>query len=586
MLAWISLPSVIETVAWIPWALLGVYRLPSRSGPPIVVGSVAMMLLAGHLQFAAYGLIAVACTLVVHAIQSRATWKPTLGLGVLGLTAGILLAGPQLLPVLSNGQHSHRRNTPTAEGYAAYTAGALPAWELLSVPDARILGSPQNAVQASGTTIPAFWPALMQRGGNFAESAIAVGPVILLLVVVGIRRKLIAMSLGVGMVGLVGLLLALGTPVGALLYFGAPGWSATGSPGRAGVLVVLALCVLAGCLNPETDPIPNKVGRDRLLVYAGIVALCIGLIFRLPLSTWLPTLTDEDVRSIIPHSSIAANTFGLATAVMVLGVVAFRVVKFRIPAVLGLAILVAVFPGPSLVRSSSSRLPTISTTAERIAVVNDTWGLLQTPHALLPPNTAALMGIHEAGGYHDSIVDKRTRDALADIDGEDPAPLANGNMMFVKPHFDPAKLADAGVSEVWSPLPLPALGPRPTPVNGVFKYALPGPGRASMSNGPATLMRETAVDVEFEATGPGTLTVRDHLREGWSVRIDDTLTDFTREPWPQVALPAGRHTIRFQYWPPGLTAGAEAFGLGLVIIAIYMLTSRGSHSGPKNPVVQ
>ena len=195
------------------------------------------------------------------------------------------------------------------------------------------------------------------------------------------------------------------------------------------------------------------------------------------------------------------------------------------------------------------------------------------------------MGLHEVGGY-DSIVDRRTRDALAEIDGEDPAPPANGNMMFVKRHFDPQKLADAGVTEVWSLDPLPQLGGTPVAIGGVYRYRLPGPGRASMRSGSPTLMRETAEYLEYEATGPDVLTVRDNLRDGWTVRIDDTLTEYTREPWPQVTLPRGRHTVRFQYWPPGLTTGFQALVCGLAIIAIYLFTSRQSRPGLKNAVVQ
>ena len=269
MVGWAALPSVIETVAWIPWAVFGVYQLPTRFGLPILASALAMMLLAGHLQFAAYGLIAVCCVLAVRAIQTREKLKAILGQGVLGVLAGVLIAGPQLLPVLRYGQHSHRQNSPNAEGYAAYSAGALPVWELLSLPDARLLGAPTNELEVHGVTVNGFWPALIQRGGNFAESTVAVGPVVLLLVVVGLRRQVVAATLGVGVAGLVGLLLAVGSPLGALLYFGAPGWSATGSPGRAGVLLVLALCVIAGCVDDGDGAILRKTGRDRLLIFAG-----------------------------------------------------------------------------------------------------------------------------------------------------------------------------------------------------------------------------------------------------------------------------------------------------------------------------
>jgi len=593
MVAWVTLPSVVETVAWIPWALLGVYMLPARPGLPLLAVSVAMSLLAGHLQFAAYGLMAVFCALAVRAAQSKLSWKPIVGLGLVGLVTGALISGPQLLPVLNHGRNSHRANVPTSEGYAAYNAGALPAWELLSFPDSRLLGLPTSDLEIKGVTLNGFWPGLVQRGGNFAESAVGVGPVILLLVVAGLRRRTLASSLGVGVAGLVGILLAVGTPFGALLYFYAPGWSATGSPGRAAVLFVLALCVFAGSADFEADPLPTKAARDRLLIFFGLVVLATGLLFRLPFAPWLPTLTAEDLMTAVPHSALAAGVLGLAFAVALLGVLAFRIPKLRVPCGLGLAAALAVFPGAFLVRSSPKRLTPITTTAGRVAIVNGGWDLLQTPPALLPPNSATLIEVHvpghyqvhEVGGY-DSIVDKRTRDTLAEIDGEDPAPPANGNMMFVKRHFDPVKLADAGVTEVWSADQLSGLGQPLPSSSGFYRYRLPGPGRGSMSSGSPTWMSETAEWVEYEATGPGVFTLRDHLRDGWSARIDDQLTDFTRDPWPQVQVPAGRHTIRFQCWPRGLTTGFQTLALGLAIIAIYMVSSRRSHSGLANPVVQ
>ncbi len=584
MLAWAMLPSVIETVSWIPWILLGVYGLPSRKGILILTGSVAMCLYAGHLQFAAYALMAGGLAWLVRLVQERKQWKMMLLSGAFGLSAGVLISGPQLVPVLDFGKHSHRTNSPTAEGYEAYNVGALPAWQLLSIPDSQLLGLPTSAITVDGAQVNGFWPALIQRGGNFAESAIGVGPVILLLLVLGLRRAKLGEAAGIGFVGVRGLLLAFGTPLGALLYYGVPHWSATGSPGRAEILFVLAACVLAGSWNPESDPLPTKSLRDRSLIFAVIAVICAGVIFRLPLSSWIPGLSVEDLYAAIPHGAMAGQTLLLALCALAVGIASLRAPRFLIfsVAILGVLLLPA---GIHLIRSSPDRHPEDGGSIGRLAIVNGAWDLLQTPKALMPPNTAGLSGQDEIGGY-DSIIDKRTRDQLADIDGEDPAPPANGNMMFVKRNLDAVKLADAGVSDVWSLNPLPQLGAAPEPRNGIYKYKLPGPGRAYLTSGPATVSHETADSIEIEASGPGTLTLKDRLTDGWHVAVDDTPEKLSLDPWPQVAVPRGRHTIRFHYWPHGITVGFDYMLVGLVIIALYLAGFKRYTAGPKDAVVQ
>jgi hypothetical protein len=52
-------------------------------------------------------------------------------------------------------------------------------------------------------------------------------------------------------------------------------------------------------------------------------------------------------------------------------------------------------------------------------------------------------------GY-DSLVPRKTKAMLDDINGQDSAPLANGNMMLIKPGFDADKLRAAGVTHVIS----------------------------------------------------------------------------------------------------------------------------------------
>lgn len=90
-----------------------------------------------------------------------------------------------------------------------------------------------------------------------------------------------------------------------------------------------------------------------------------------------------------------------------------------------------------------------------VAVVNESWafsGPMENGFAY--PNTLLPFRFHEIGGY-DSIIPKVRKETLDDINGQDSAPAVNGNMMLIKPGFDPKKLASIGVDFAVSKIPLP-----------------------------------------------------------------------------------------------------------------------------------
>ena len=568
MIGWAALPSVTETVAWIPWGILAIQMLPRRWGVVLLALSVAMMVSAGHLQFAAYGGIAWLIALVVRAFaESNARGQFLVRAGV-GLLLGAFLAAPHIWPVLAYAQHSHRKTAPTMEGYEAYRSGALPAWELLSIPDSTWLGIPTKPLTLGGATVGGFWPALVQRGGNFAESAIGIGPVALILLVLGLNRERLRNGLAPVLVAITGLALAIGLPLGMLLYFGIPGWAATGSPGRAGVLFVLGACVLAGsCLKAEDL---SNLRPWRAFCIFGVLAVVLPVLALLVIhpSLWV---SGFDFHDLFPLSNAPLAIGGAAAACLFVSLLRPSG-PLRAAGIVGLCLVVGFLPASFLIRSSDSRDVSVPAVPDqtRIAVVNGPWSLLASAAALLPPNTAALSSINEIGGY-DSLIDVRTRDRLADIDGEDPAPAANGNMMFVKSHFDPAKLADAGVTEVWSLHPLPQMRTEPREASGFLRYPLPGLGRAYTESGPATIVHETASWIDVEASGPGTLVLKDNLREGWRLTVDDLPARLETIPWPHAALTRGRHTVHFEYWPDGLTQGFTVFVFGVLGLVVIVL---------------
>ncbi len=587
MLSWTALPSVIETVAWIPWALaactgiLDGQNLKSQAlATAGLAGSVAMMALAGHLQFVAYGAMAIVVFAVGRAIahRPRLTLKPTLvgiALALSGLFLGFGLAAPQLLPVLQFSQTSHRRNVPTEEGYEAYSRSAIRLWELGGAVYPKLNGDPTESVKLGEQDVSAYWPAYVRPGANFAESAIGLGPLVVCLLMCARRKAPYWRELSpLVFVGVLALLCALGTAIGRVLYFLVPGWSSSGSPGRAAVLVVLAGCVAAGVV--ASQPVEAKERKRRLFApVAGFIAFSLATIYAVMyglkgLPPGLPSL-DAGLLSSIIASGIRTGTLQALVAALVNGAaVVFWIRNGRRDA-RWLLIPIALSPFlvlPNLVRSARGDLGIKEGNDQgRVAIVNDRWSLYGRPNAFLPPNVGSLSGIHELGGY-DSLLDNDTKNLLDDANGQNSTPAENGNMLFVKSTADPAKLAAAGVTEIWTDRPNPKLPPIPPNDEGIYKYPLPGPGRVTAEIGTPTIQSESLSDIQVQAQGPGRLTLRDRNLPGWTATIDGQPAKIGGEVWRQIQLPAGTHVVRMEYSPPGLASGIRIALACLLLLGI------------------
>ncbi|MES1227644.1 MAG: hypothetical protein ABUL72_03180, partial [Armatimonadota bacterium] len=272
MSAWIALPSVATTVCWVPWAMafaVGLTQKPSLGGFLGLAGSVALSFLGGHLQFAAYGAIGTAFVAVSALLVSEAAWKVRGGALIAGLLAvglGLAVASVQVMPALEYSKLSHRQSKPTAEGWAAYSKSAVQPWEFAGLAFPQLMGVPSQAEPLSGDSkLSQYWPSLVKPGDHLAESAIAVAlPALMLLALVSWKKdwKRLAPLWGLAILGLLLLTGILAQP----LYFGLPGWSATGSPGRASFLFVLGLGVLASLgWKSELD---GKIGRPAMTLGA------------------------------------------------------------------------------------------------------------------------------------------------------------------------------------------------------------------------------------------------------------------------------------------------------------------------------
>lgn len=562
LLAWTPLASVPTTVAWIPWALFWVVRRDWRW----LSVSLAMMLLGGHLQFAAYGLIGV---LVFTLAQGAWRMLPALALGG-------ALAAAHMLPVLDFGQYSHRQTPPTAEGYAAYSKSALQLWQLATVPVPQAQGLPNDGVDVGGQNITGYWPSLVKPGENFAEAAVGLSPAVFLMLFLAPWRRREGWSMGI--VAATGLLLAMPTLFNRLLYFGAPGWAATGSPGRAIVLFVLGGCVL-GALGfarlrlsgPKLKTIGIQLGTGfvvAILLSMFLGGLAPGNVLGLPAEAFA-LLQGES-------TSLAPVWFVAACIPLALLIVVRR--KGRDLFALGAAIpaLFALLTyAPGLIPTGPMPALPTAPAGTRVAVLNDRWSLFATPNAIVPPNLLAAARIVDTGGY-DSLLDRETKAILDATNRAESPPPENGNMMFVKSSADLDALRALGVSEVWSKEPIPGLEILGA-WNGIVRNRLGG----SLLNLSGSTGETKPYEVKISLNGiQGSNGNADHVSLPWRNLPGWTSDGKPMEPGPFLsASPDDRDEFNFHYRPPGLSTGLAISGVALlVLLAGFVLPIRRQRS--------
>lgn len=553
VLAWTPLASVPTTLAWLPWCAyfaLGCSteerKWRQAAGLAACVG---LMVLAGHLQFAAYGLMAAVVAGAVGVLQAKA-WGRLVPLAA-GLAVGGMLAAPHIMPVLEFSKFSHRQNTPSAEGYAAFLGGAQGLHSAASLGMAHTNGLPaQDGPELMpGRQGTSYLPAYSVRGANFAENTITLGPLIIGLLALAWRRWKQALP-GLA-IGVLGLLLAFPTPLNALLYFGVPGWSATGSPGRAACLMLFGLIVTAA-LAWRTDEKEGFNARAAMIVGGLALLSCI------PLSS-LAAPAD------IP--TVAAPWMGIGLPLLILagaGIAAFYCLqqgKQKMALILALLGLVGL-AGPAAIITGKADYPTSKDGFERSAWTNENWEIVvAAPGTQMFPNLASASRQHDAAGY-DSLMHRETVALLADINGGDPAPPANGNIMLIKPSADPQKLADAGI----------------TAING---QKLDGPGRASVNGEPAEWIHDGFTSQKLTAPATGTLVIRDRNMPGWTAYVNGKSAPLGGDLWREVEVQEG-DVVELRYSPPGFRSGIAVGLIGLILavgLAIYRRRESGSPDG-------
>ncbi|MGC4047216.1 MAG: hypothetical protein QM758_25745 [Armatimonas sp.] len=460
VVCWLALPTFLCVACWLPWLLLAIrnalIHARTRRGLQAALGAgfaAGMALLAGHLQIAFYVILCGLVWLVYMALEEKIDARRWLPGAVAMLALAGCLAAPQMLPSVELSKNSHRASAtgPSLTGYNDYVKLAFPARSLPTFLFPDYFGHPIDGSHWNDSEVHG----LMVGGNNYAEWACYVGVLPLLLAAVALCHpwkrtdtELLRLRRPLALILVLALLLAFGTPLNLLLYFGIPGFSQTGSPARVLVIAALALSLLAGTGLQVLLTSPLERPLLRRCIWIGVALLILLSAAGAAMSMrWVQENTNF-VFGVLIQAGMPDILRGLVLLVVAIALAA------ALPSLgprtrwgLGLAIALTFidlmpralryYPQaePGDVYPETPGLTWLKANAknELIAPLNVGWSMGSTsPTAILPPNALTVFQLRDAAGY-DSLFPANRRERLKEaLGGQDPAPPQNGNMAFVK----------------------------------------------------------------------------------------------------------------------------------------------------------
>ena len=577
MVAWAPLASVPTTVAWIPWLLAGILATDKKLGFLQVSLATAMMLLAGHLQFAFYGLFAAFLVWVWTIVKDR---KATALIPIVAIGIGVIVAFPQVSLVLKNSQTSHRRNVPDEAGYQGYQKGNLAPYEALSFINPKFLGDP--SVKADELNEPnaqtGYWSMLVKTGANPAECALWISPVVLILALFGLVARQAKNSnpptvIPALILIVLGVLLAFGSPLNRLLFFNFPGWSATGSAGRAHVLIVLGLCILGAVGYDRLEA--NTAGTKKWMILAlcPLVLLALGFNIMNGLGGMLGQPGDDSLTKMISITT-KPHLVGIAISALLSSIVLLLISSKKLPSL-------AFIPSALVAVTLSSQHPLSGKPLDipkpavgeqdRAVFVSRNWNMAQTPSAVMPPNLASLVRVHDLFGY-DSILDKRFVDKLKGaLLTDHVAPDANGNMMQAR--LKEGELYSADITARLSTLGASVID-RKNPDSIITNSRIIAVNNTATKDGKAEILYDGYDHQDIKiAEGTTDVVIRDRYFDGMSTSTPNATVE-NQDGWRWIRTNGKEMTVRINY--PGRNNVIGVI-IGVLILLFGIINTSRKH---------
>ncbi|MDQ2798171.1 MAG: YfhO family protein [Armatimonadota bacterium] len=592
--AWLALPTFLCVSAWLPLALLLTDRAVQRPSPTRAVPlglCLGIMLLAGHLQIALYCLGMVTAYALFRLLpRLKKHWPTLLGCAVLVLALAFGLAAPQLLPTVELARMSHRAGGPaTWAAYQGYVRLAMPPINLVTLFLPGFFGSPTR-----GT----YWGIGLNGGpGAYMENACYGGVLTLLLALTGLTAtwRTNSATRFFAVAAIISLLLALGTPLNALPFFGLPGFSQTGSPGRILVLWSFCVSVLAASGAETALRADWRALRHGLSAFAALFSLTLGyaaiwISHYAPAGTLAANLAAESDLWRLPVGLLLGLGAGLwlwkrgsLTTPMLEAALVFLVSADLLASGYG-------FNRTATAQSIYPITPIIAYLQQhraegRIMPLNHRWSLTSLPPpAVLPPNAATVYGLDDTQGY-DSLLTGQYFQFAGAMDSGSPAPPENGNMVFTN-GYGSLEAQAASVRFVVSRKPL-AEGflTKVMQDNGVYVYenmqAMP---RIRENGGEGKFRLDDSVPTRLLIQGDGdqqmsAITVADQWYPGWQVWFDRQPATVTPGPYvfrtlsltPQMQEASRTEvSVAMRYEPEAFRVGLYALCLALGSAAAIM----------------
>lgn len=588
-ISWLELAPFIAASCWLPAALLLLYRLrrrPVAVDTALLMGVLALVLLAGHAQIALYTLLtsgAFAVYLAVHRrCEKNVRWR-FMGSIIAAFLGAACIAAPQSLPTAELMAGSHRTGGASYEGYAAYAAYAAHPSALVTLFMPDFYGNPSTG------TAPYIG---FSKGGmyfNYAEGAMYVGLLPLILVLLGTQAALHRRPEARFAVGLASaaLLIAIGTPLAAVLYFGIPGFSGSGSPARILVVWALAAGWLAAAGFNEVANGTATAGVRCKTAGAWLVSGAVTIACALAVSRSLLGGTPDISPGLSMQLAIAA-----LSVLWVIGSGSPRLSnRSAIPIALAVAAVDLLAHGvgynqtgrPSDLMNAGHSLTTVLRSAEhdRIAPINSSWSFAG-PSSVLPPNLATALRIRDVQGY-DSLFPGQYKLWLRDRTMTDPSPPEVGNMVFVK-RPDLRLLNDAGVAIVLAERPLSLPNTSVANVDGVWVHRRLAPvSRARLTpdhaaKGSVAWLTDEPTRLRLRVTTntPTQLEIADQYWPGWIASIDDDTVaiDRSSQVFRRVSVPSGKHVVVMRYRPSTTYIGLFLMSIGCGALVAILIGAR------------